>query len=196
MKKKKKNAVKVLFLSVLICFVVAAIGVVSLSQLYPLDYVDIVNENAKRHDIAPELILAVIHAESRFNPNAVSHAGASGLMQIMESTAYWLAPQMGLEDFHYETDIFDPAINIRMGTFYLKTHIDGFGDIDVALAAYNAGQGNVTRWLSNPELSRNGKTLDHIPFPETENYISRVAANQRIYRILLKVANRFPSFLN
>ena len=188
MRKKRSIALKIL-LCAFVLFVIAIIGVIFLvNRYYPLRYVDLVNEHAEMFDLEPELVFAVIHAESRFNSSAVSRAGASGLMQIMESTAYWLAPQTGLDDFNYEDQIFDPAVNIRLGTFYLNMLIDRFGDVDVALAAYNAGSGRVRGWLGDPEFSEDGLTLDHIPFPETRNYIERVASNRRIYAIIL----RFP----
>jgi len=174
---------------VFIFLIMAVIGGVALvNRYYPLHYVDIVNEHAAAFDLDPVLIFAVIHAESRFNSNAVSRVGASGLMQIMESTAYWIAPRAGLTDFNYERQIFDPSINILLGTYYLRMLVETFGDVDVALAAYNAGRGNVGNWLRNAEFSSDGMTLDYIPFAETRNYVNRVANNQRIYAIL----RRFP----
>jgi len=187
---RKKKVVVMILLIFFVCLAVAIIGGVTLvNRHYPLSYVDIVNEHAEMFDLDPVLIFAVIHAESRFNSNARSRAGASGLMQIMESTAYWIAPRIGLEDFNYENQIFDPSTNIHLGTYYLSMLIETFGDVEVALAAYNAGRGNVSRWLNNPDFSSDGITLDYIPFPETRNYVSRVADNQRIYAVLL----RFPT---
>jgi len=153
-------------------------------------HTEIINKYAEEFDLEPELIFAVIHAESRFNENAVSRVGASGLMQIMEDTAYWLAPQAGISDFKY-SQILDPEINIRLGTFYLSLLYRRYGDINVALSAYNAGSGNVGRWLENPEYSSDGKTLDHIPFPETRNYVERVDVNRRIYSLILRFTNIF-----
>jgi len=161
------------------------IGVAAILHYYPVRYVSIINRYAEQHGLEPELVFAVIHAESRFNTNAVSVSGASGLMQIMESTAYWLAPQIGMYDFSYG-QVFDPEINIRLGTYYLSTLIARYENIDVALAAYNAGGGNVDSWLGNPENSRDGRTLYHIPFPETRHYVRRVAQNQERYTIILR----------
>ena len=187
---RRKKVVVIILIVLLTCMVAAIIGGRALvNRYYPLRYVDIVQEYAEMFDLDPVLVFAVIHAESRFNANASSRAGASGLMQIMESTAYWIAPRIGLDDFVYEDHILDPAINVHMGTYYLSMLIDVFGDVDVALAAYNAGRGNVSRWLLDPEYSSDGVTLQHIPFTETRNYVSRVADNQRIYAMLL----RFPA---
>lgn len=181
------------FIAFLLCLtlclaVVGIVGIAFVNNRFPLRYVDIVNENAEMFDLDPAFVFAVIHAESRFNSRAVSRVGASGLMQIMESTAYWIAPRVGLDDFDYEVHIFDPEINIRLGVYYLHNLANAFGDLEVALAAYNAGRGNVHRWLNDPEFSSDGVTLDYIPFSETRNYLIRVADNERIYTFLL----RFP----
>jgi soluble lytic murein transglycosylase len=186
--RKKKIVFMILFFCFLLLIIGGIGGVVLVNRYYPLRYVDIVNEHAEMFDLDPVLILSVIHAESRFNSNAVSRVGASGLMQIMESTAYWIAPRIGLTDFNYEDQIFDPSINILLGTYYLSMLIETFGDTSTALAAYNAGRGNVRNWLNNPYFSSDGITLDYIPFPETRNYVNRVADNQRVYALLL----RFP----
>ncbi|MCL2103190.1 MAG: lytic transglycosylase domain-containing protein, partial [Syntrophorhabdaceae bacterium] len=140
--------------------------------------------------LEPELVCALIRAESRFKADAVSRAGASGLMQIMEDTAYWLAPRAGLDDFDY-AQILDPETNIRLGTYYLSILIEHFGDIEVALCAYNAGRGNVASWLDNPEYSSDGKTLDAIPYAETREYVQKVMDNEKIYGFLLRFENIF-----
>ena len=190
-RKKKRSAVKV-FLVLLIILAIGFFGAVSVvNHYFPLRYVDIINNYAEIHELNPTLVFAVIHAESRFNPDVVSRAGASGLMQIMESTAYWLAPQAAVENFDYAAQIFDPEINIRLGTFYLNMLLNRFGDLDVALAAYNAGSGNVGSCLRNPDYSSDGVTLDHIPFPETRNYVNRVAQNMQIYEIILRFQRIF-----
>ncbi|MCL2079448.1 MAG: lytic transglycosylase domain-containing protein [Oscillospiraceae bacterium] len=183
--KKIKTFWKILLFTLLSAVIIAVIAYMLVSHFYPLHYFDIVSEYAKEYSLAPELVMAVIHAESKFDKDAVSAVGASGLMQIMEETAYWLVPQMGIEDFDYG-QIFDPRINIQIGCFYLDMQIKRFEDIETALCAYNAGGGNVQRWLENPDYSSDGKTLDHIPFSETQNYVERVFANQKIYSLILR----------
>ena len=151
---------------------------------FPLRYVDIINHYANIHGVDPILIASIINVESRFNPRAVSPVGASGLMQIMEGTAYWIAEQMEIEDFVYSTMIFDPYININMGTWYISRLKNIYDTKDVALAAYNAGSGRVNSWLSDPDFSDDGITLTNIPFRETRNYVERVNLNMRIYSVL------------
>jgi soluble lytic murein transglycosylase len=159
-------------------------AVVFVNRYYPLQYTDIIYKYASEYDLKPDLICAVINAESSFDKDAVSGAGASGLMQIMESTAYWLAPKMKIEDFGY-AEIFDPDVNIRFGCYYLNMLKKQYGDTDVALCAYNAGSGNVDKWLANPEYSGDGKTLDYIPFKETRDYVKKVSETQKIYSFIL-----------
>jgi len=189
---RRKKIIIIAILLAIVFLVTATIGGIFLiDRYYPLRYVDIINEHAEMFNLEPAFLFAVIHAESRFNPNAVSRAGASGLMQIMESTAYWIAARVGVDGFDYESQIFDPAINVRLGAYYLSMLMELFGDKEAALAAYNAGRGNVSSWLSNPDFSSDGTTLDYIPFSETRNYIGRVATSQRVYTILLRFQGLF-----
>ncbi|MCL2357321.1 MAG: ABC transporter substrate-binding protein [Defluviitaleaceae bacterium] len=175
---------KKFFIAVLVLLLIITAGVMAINMRYPVRHTDIIREHAG--DLESSLILAVIMAESSFREGAESHAGAQGLMQLMPSTAADIASQMGLEYFRPE-DVWNPEINIAMGSFYLNRLADRFGCVDVALAAYNAGQGNVSGWLANPELSRDGETLDSIPFRETANYVERVRQIQRIYDVILRV---------
>jgi soluble lytic murein transglycosylase len=186
MKRKKTSALWkkfVLFILIMTVLVTAA-GVTGVKTRFPVHYLEYVRAHAGELD--PSWVMAVILAESGFNPRALSPAGARGLMQLMPETAHDVARRMGMRDFNPE-DLWDPYINIAMGCFYLNERLRGFnGDIRLALAAYNGGQGNVRSWLANPEFSRDGKTLDVIPFTETYHYINRVVFNQRVYAYLLR----------
>ncbi|MCL2372416.1 MAG: lytic transglycosylase domain-containing protein [Defluviitaleaceae bacterium] len=170
-------------------FVMAALATVALfmavSIRFPIRYLEIIEANAG--ELETSLILAVIMAESSFRPQAQSHAGAQGLMQLMPSTAEWLAQLMGKTDFTPE-DVWQPETNIAMGSFYLNWLLNNYnGNINIALAAYNAGQGRVNSWLSDSATSQDGINLDRIPFQETYNYLNRVRRNQRVYDILLRI---------
>jgi len=139
---------------------------------YPLAYEQIVRGHAQHYRLDPALVAAVIYQESKFRSSARSHSGAIGLMQLQPATAEGIAIRTGGTHFHVD-DLYEPEINVRYGAWYLRHLLDKYGDERTALAAYNAGQDNVDRWL------REGSG---IPFPETRAYVDRVEALKRIYR--------------
>ncbi len=179
-----------------VTILLAVLGVAAFfaaSVLYPLKYIDIIKENAVKNDISPEFVCAIIHAESRFNKNAVSRKGAGGLMQIMGSTAQWVADEMGIDEFTPEM-VFEPEVNIMLGCYYIKMQLDRFdNDVTNALSAYNAGSTTVRNWLSDKRYSEDGKTLSYIPYKETRDYVERVDTNVKIYRVVLKIFNFFDN---
>ena len=196
MRKKKKRRGCGTLLLVLFAIAVVIVGIGAMvNHYYPLRYNEEIKRYADEYSLEPEFVCAVVHAESRFNKYAISEEGASGLMQIIESTAYWLAPKLDMEDFEY-SQIFDPGINIQMGCYYLNLLDRQYNNKETALCAYNAGSGNVDIWLTDPEYSSDGKTLDSIPFLETQDYIKRVADNQKIYSVILKIRDVPIPFIN
>ena len=177
---KKLILISTLFVGLLVFI----IGLYTARRFFPLDYTNVILHYSYIHGVDHLLVASIINVESGFNRYAVSPAGASGLMQIMPLTAYWIAEHLGIENFNYEEMIFNPVININMGTWYISRLISSHYNIETALAAYNAGSGNVANWLTDENLSLDGKVLIHIPFPETRNYVSRVSLVRRIYAIL------------
>jgi soluble lytic murein transglycosylase len=140
----------------------------------PLQHEDIIRQQAAQKDVPADLIAAVIYTESRFR-DQTSHAGARGLMQITPSTAKVIESLSGGQTFKF-ADLANPDINIRYGTFYLHYLIQKFGDNEIAaLAAYNAGETNVTAW-GGSSLS-----LGDIPFPETRDYVQNVLEKRDEY---------------
>jgi soluble lytic murein transglycosylase len=139
---------------------------------YQLEYERILTTHARNHDLDPALLAAVVYAESRFDPNVESAAGAIGLMQLLPETAQGIALRTGGARF-VVADLRDPEINVRYGSWYLD-HLRGHygGDMRLALAAYHAGQGNVDRWR------RDG---GGIAFPETRAYVDEVERVRRVY---------------
>ena len=172
-------------LKLLICIVVL-VGLVLTSLriaciFYPNDYKLTVEKCAQSYGISEELIYAVIRAESKFDENAVSDKGALGLMQIMEPTGDWAAEKLNIE----VSDLCQPQVNIEIGSYYLSYLLDLYeNDLDCALAAYNAGKTNVDKWLRDKKYSKDGKTLDEIPFDETREYVKKVKRNMKIYDFL------------
>ena len=174
---------KKLKLAIFVAFIVGVLfSIYTFNNYFPLRYLDIINRYSEIHNVDPVLVAAIINVESRFDRYAVSRAGASGLMQLMPGTAIWVAEALGIESFDFDRDIFNPEINIRMGTWYIARLINNHAELPVALAAYNAGSGNVASWLANPLYSSNGITLDYIPFGETRRYVSVVLASIHAYR--------------
>ncbi len=154
-----------------------------LRAAYPLKYESIVNTYAQEYDLPPSLIYAVIYTESHFNEDAVSKAGAKGLMQLMDSTYEWIQTKFPGDPEPLDR-IFDPEINIRCGAKVLDVMHDLFTHSDTAIAAYNAGNGTVSKWLKDPQYSTDGKTLVNIPLKETANYLKRVKNVQERYQTL------------
>ncbi len=158
-----------------------------LRLLYPVKYMNYIKIYSAEYQIDPYLIMSIIKAESNFDHEAVSTKNASGLMQIMKPTALWLADRMEMADFDY-AKITEPDINIKMGCYYIDYLLGLFdGDVKNALAAYNAGEGNVSQWLADETCSSDGKTLFYVPFPETRRYITRVTNYEKMYRLLYKI---------
>ncbi len=155
------------------------------NKFFPLKYLDIIVAKSDKYALEPSLVCAVIRTESRFEYDAVSRKSAKGLMQIMEQTAYWAANEIGMENFSYDR-IFDPEINIEIGCWYLNNLINQFGSKELALAAYNAGSGNLSKWINDPEYFIDNNNLNDIPFEETRNYLKKVAFFQNIYDIRLR----------
>jgi soluble lytic murein transglycosylase len=139
---------------------------------YPLRYEAIVTAHARTYRLDPSLVAAVIYAESKFDADARSSAGAIGLMQLLPETARGIAVRTGGRRF-VVTDLLDPEINVRYGSWYLRNLLTRYGDTTTALAAYHAGQGNVDDWR------RQGRG---IAFPETRAYVDKVLDLVRVYR--------------
>jgi len=168
-----------------LCVIFLVIILVNIKSIfksfYPIKYESDIVKYSQRYNVDPFLVVAVIKAESNFNGKAVSPRGAYGLMQIMPDTALWIAENMKLNDYKVE-NLYDNEINIAMGCWYINNLNTEFnGDIDLVLAAYNGGRGNVQKWLKDKEYSTDGKKLNNIPFGETDKYVKKVKTNYNIY---------------
>lgn len=134
----------------------------------------IVEKYASEYNVPEYIILAVIEVESDFDPAATSSAGACGLMQMTPSTFEWLTSSEHLGENLGAYELYDPEVSIRYGVYYLRYLFTRFRNWDTALAAYNGGEGNVSKWLLDDEYSNGDGTLKHIPFKETRNYVKKV----------------------
>lgn len=161
---------------------------------YPLGYLDLIDKYSNEFNVDPYLVAAIINVESRYDKEAISPKEARGLMQISPTTGEWASKELSIEDFSLEK-LFEPETNIRIGTWYLKVLSEEFGNnLQLILAAYNGGSGNVSKWLENEEYSRDGLVLTKIPFKETEEYIKKVEKNIKIYRIVYRSQFSIVSF--
>ena len=140
--------------------------------VYPLDYDQIVRVHAANYRLDPALLAAVIYQESKYRSDVRSSSGAIGLMQLLPTTAKGIALHTGGTRFRVE-DLYNPELNVRYGSWYLRHLLDRYGDEQTALAAYNAGQRNVDRWR---------RTGEGIAFGQTRRYVDRVEMLKRLYR--------------
>lgn len=171
---------KLLFtLAAVLVVAVIALSVFSLffAVEYPLRYKEEILMYSDIYSVPGDLICAVINVESGYDPDAVSRAGAVGLMQILPATAGEIAQRLGVAEY----DILDPETNIRFGTYYLSILYSMTSNWETALAAYNAGIGNVTGWLADPLYSPDGERLTFIPIAETAAYVKKVIKQQSVY---------------
>jgi soluble lytic murein transglycosylase len=148
----------------------------------PLRHEDIIRQQARDKDLDPALIAGVIYTESRFR-DQTSEAGAKGLMQILPSTADYIARKSGGTAFE-QGDLASPQINIAYGSFYLRYLMDKYDENEIlALAAYNGGEGAVDGWVSRAAAAgERFRVPTHIPFPETREYVGRVLTARDTYR--------------
>ena len=147
----------------------------------PLRHEDIIRQQAADKDLDPALIAAICYQESKFQ-DRTSHAGARGVMQLLPSTADYIARKSGGTQF-VQGDLADPQINISYGSWYLRYLLDHYsGNERLAIAAYNAGETNVDRWVEKAGGPGEFTTDEDIPFAETRAYVSSVEEKQDLYR--------------
>jgi soluble lytic murein transglycosylase len=150
--------------------------------LFPEPYWDTIRAESTRHGLDPYMVASLIRQESEFNPSAISHANAYGLMQLLPSVGRQMAREEGLGSIE-PRQLLDPLLNIRLGTRYLRQTLDKFGGVpEYALAAYNAGDNRVTDWQAAGPYHGTDEFVESIPFTETREYVQAILRNQDIYR--------------
>jgi soluble lytic murein transglycosylase len=151
---------------------------------YPPGNPSLINRYAQTGNLDPALLSALILEESRFQVQALSPAGARGLMQVMPQTGRQIAGELKVRRFS-EEQLFDPEVNIRLGSWYFARMLEEFeGKVHLALAAYNAGPRAVRKWLAGAPSSPEDEFVESIPYTETRNYVIRVIGSAQVYRFL------------
>jgi len=183
-KKRLLILVTVIMLIAIILFIFRIFGVqkVALKNIYPLSYSEYVEKYAKEYDIDPFLIYAIIKAESNFKKDVESKSGAVGLMQVMNDTAEDIAKELGIE-YNDKEQLHEPDINIQIGVAYFSILLKRYDDnVSLALAAYNAGLGNVDSWIRDGIIKADGSDLENVPFSETNSYVRKILRDYDIYK--------------
>ena len=195
-KKRERNRLRRAILILVGLLLLAAICVLALHKgydrfsktVYPLPYREYVEKYAAEYEVDPSLVYAVISTESSFDPEAVSSAGAVGLMQLTEDTFHWARMRMGtLDNDLTADDLFTPEVNIQYGTYVLHLLREDFDRTATLLAAYNAGRTTVLNWLKDDRYSQDGERLVDIPIDETRQYVLKVLQAQESYQELYDI---------
>ncbi len=155
-----------------------------LYRAYPCYYSEFVEKYSAESGVDAALVYAVIHTESKFGPDKVSHKGAVGLMQITPDTFEWAQTKTAEKEKLPAEALYEPEINIKYGIIILSLLLEEFSDLDATLSAYFAGRGSVLEWLKEPEYSPDGKRLVNTPSRATNDYVHKVKKALRIYEKL------------
>lgn len=178
---------KWLILVIIVVLIVVFLGIFKnkiLKIIYPKTYKEIVETYAEQYNLEENLIFAVIKAESNFDVEAVSNKGAKGLMQLMEETAKDVIKQskIDLDITKIGEELLNAENNIKIGTKYLASLLEKYGNAEVALAAYNAGIGNVNNWIEKGIIKDDGSDIENIPYKETNMYVRKILRDYKIYK--------------
>ncbi len=182
---------KTLFIVLIIIFIfyilfgIIKIQNIILKKIYPTKYEEYVSKFSEEYKVDKNLIYAVIKAESNFDEGAVSNKGATGLMQLMPSTAMQVSKSANL--ICNENNLKQANININLGVKYISELIEKYDNKEVALAAYNAGTGNIDNWIEKGIIKRDGSDIENVPYKETNNYVRKILRDYKIYEKLYQL---------
>ncbi len=180
-----KKQITITAIVLILCMIIAFLNIPLRIQkiIYKKDYKEYVQKYAQEYNVDENLIYALIKAESNFNSNAKSSKDAIGLMQLMESTAQDVCKKTDLQISIDELSekLLEPDININIGTKYLSILIQKYGNIEIAITAYNAGIGTVDNWIEKGIINSDGSNVENIPYKETNNYVRKILRDYKIY---------------
>lgn len=184
MRKKVVFVIVIFLLMFVFLFGIVKIQDIVMKKIYPLKYTEYVEKYCGENNLDPMLVYAMIKAESNFEPNITSTSGAMGLMQLMDSTAREMAEKLNIE-YTAKEILYQPETNIMLGTKYFSELLEKYNDnIYLALTAYNAGIGNVTKWIEKGIIKEDGSDIENIPYKETNNYVRKILRDYKIYQKL------------
>ena len=176
MEQKRQNAKKLLIVLVAIIVLIVAVAIcinkLMIKVMYKKEYSEYVSKYSAEYEVDENLIYALIKAESKFEADVISNKNAMGLMQLMPATAEEVANKNNIEI---------TEVNIKLGTIYISTLLKKYECIEIALAAYNAGIGNVDKWIENGTIKADGSDIENIPFKETNTYVRKIMRDYKIY---------------
>lgn len=152
--------------------------------IYPIKYEKYITSYSDEYNLDPWLVTSIIKVESKFDKDATSIKNAKGLMQISSITGKWAAEELGIENYNDDL-LYDPETNIKIGCWYIdKLRTQFNNNLELVIASYNGGSGNVSKWLKDKRYSDDGKNLKDIPFEETRTYLKKVLNSYDNYRKL------------
>ena len=189
-RRRRKKPLLVRLAALLLLFAVLFAGVPRLWRqgqqlLYPRRYEALVDQWAQTYQLDPLLVDAFIRTESGFDPDATSTVDARGLMQMTEETFLWLRSKIAPEETLTFADLYDPAVSVRFGCYYLHLCMERYnGDVATAAAAYHSGWGTVDNLLRMEEHSADGQTLQGFPYNQMHHYVNKITACYETYQRL------------
>lgn len=185
----RKGVLKLFIIVIIILLVLFLVGYLLVKKfVYPLNHFDIVKKEAANNSLDPYLIMAIIKTESGFKKDATSNKEAKGLMQIMDSTANDINNKTNIVD-DVGDNLYDENVNIALGCKYFSSLVNKYnGNYYLAICAYNAGMGNVDKWIEQGIIDSSLNEFWNIilPFSETEKYLKKVMISYKMYKILYK----------
>ena len=186
--KRRRHPLRILAVLAIVAALIAVCATLfgnsnRLLKRYPVAYEAEIRAAAEQFSLDPAYVASVVLAESSFDAEAVSSAGAIGLMQIMPATGEWIAGK--LDDVFDVERLYEPSVNLRYGCWYLRFLLDRYdGDMRTASTAYHQGQGRVDEWLQDPQYSQDGRTLTAISSAVTDTYVNRIMESYEHYKEL------------
>ena len=186
----KNKLIIIAILSIIVFVLLSVFNIHSkiLKVIYPIKYENFIDLYSKEYNVDKFLIYSLIKTESNFNSDAISSKNAIGLMQLMCDTAKDILKtnNMELQDNEINEKLIQPEFNINLGTKYLSMLLEKYKNNELALTAYNAGIGNVDKWIEQGIINNEGTNIENVPYKETNNYVRKILRDYEIYKNLYK----------